>query len=516
MINNKTLNRFIKLFDAYKSAYGTLAELKEDENGKINGRNILKKDDLTKDNYQKHLEGVVGLRLIPLKENNKVRYAAIDLDKNNPSSPLHDTLESIEQKIKKLGLPLIPCSSKSGDIHLYCFAKEDIDVKVMMSKINEWASLLGYGATEKFPKQLTRINEGDHGQPLNVPYFDAENTTRYAYNKGKKLSLEEFVEYAEISSVTNEELVGFKYDQLDENYNDAPPCIQMLASIGIKEGSRNNGLFSLGVYYKKKFPDIFEDKIMEANYQIISPALPKADAEAIIKSVNKKDFFYKCNEAPCAQFCNKSECRTRKYGIGNASFDSENIIIDNLSKHESGDAVTWVVECQGKRVAMTTEELFNPKIVSMKLCERTTQIMKPIKLEKWLDILNNLMKTVTPIEDPEDVSQKGQFKELFIDWLESFGSLPANKTNIWLQGIYLDNDQQTINFKFAKLKEYLVNKKFNKNPQEIWMWIHEEYKGKSDTIQLKDPKTNKYKTERVCKIPAFEISDKKNFFGDTL
>lgn len=510
MINEKTLKRFMNLFDAYKSAYGTLVDLKEDEHGKINGRNILRKENITKDNFIKHLEGKVGLRLIPLKENNKVRYAAIDIDKNQEYA-IRDDLASLENKIKKLGLPLIPCSSKSGTFHLYCFAKEDVDAKIILAKMNEWASLLGYGNAEKFPKQVSRLNAEDIGIPLNVPYFDAEKTDRYAFNKGKKLTLEQFIEYAEISSVTEQELKTFKYEDLNENYSDAPPCIQMMASTGIREGSRNNGLYALAVYFKKKFPENFEDKIMEANVNMITPSLPYAEATAIIKSINKKDFFYKCNEAPCAQFCNKSECHKRKYGIGNADYDSDSVVIDNVSKHESGDSVTWIVECQGSRVAMTTEELYNPRIVAMKLLERTNKIMKPVKAETWVSMLKNLMKTLVVIEDPEDVSEKGQFKELFIDWLESFGSnIPKEKVSILTRKIYYDTQTNTIYFKFSKLQEYLNNKKFNKKAQDVWRWIHEEYKGESFVLKIKE------KSERVCKMPAVELFDKVKIFEEKL
>jgi hypothetical protein len=517
MINEKTLNRFINLFDGYKSAYGTLSDLKEDEHGKINGRNTLYKKKLTSENYLKHLQGKVGLRLIPLKENNKVRYAAIDIDKNQDYA-IRDDLQSLEKKIKKLGLPLIPCSSKSGTFHLYCFAKEDVDAKIMLSKMNEWAGLLGYGTAEKFPKQISRLNESDTGTPLNLPYFDAENTDRYAYNKGKKITLEEFIEYAEVSSVTQKELISFKYEELDENYSDAPPCIQMMASTGIKEGSRNNGLYAFAVYYKKKFPEDFENKIMEANYNVISPSLPYAEASSIIKSVNKKDFFYKCNEAPCASFCNKSECHKRKYGIGNADYSADSVVIDNITKHESGDEAIWIVECLGKRVSMTSEELYNPKTAAMKIWTKTNKIMKPVKTETWISILNNLMKTLVTKEDPEEISEIGQFKQLFIDYFEDnfHGGLPKEKISIFSRKVYHDEQNQTIYFKIDKFCEYLSNKKFNKKMQDVWRWIHEEFKGESFVLKVKDEVQGKWKSERVCKIPEIELFDKTSLFKDKL
>ncbi len=67
----------------------------------------------------------LGLGIIPLKQNNKVRYCAIDIDVVHPTNPLRHSLEELEQLIIKFELPLLVCRSKSGGIHLYCFFKED-------------------------------------------------------------------------------------------------------------------------------------------------------------------------------------------------------------------------------------------------------------------------------------------------------------------------------------------------------------------------------------------------------
>ena len=39
---------------------------------------------------------------------------------------------------------------------------------------------------------------------------------------------------------------------------DGPPCLQILCAEKISEGGRNNGLFNIGVYLRKAFPDSWE------------------------------------------------------------------------------------------------------------------------------------------------------------------------------------------------------------------------------------------------------------------
>lgn len=483
-MDEKTLNRFKNLFDSYQGAYGTISDMKADDTGKVQGRNIVIRSQLQDSTIERHLNGKgPSIRLIPLKENCKLRYAAIDLDSKCPTNPLMHTIYELEEKIKKLALPLIPCQSKSGDVHLYCFAKEDIDAKLFMARMSEWASLLGYGASEKFPKQISRVNDEDIGNALNIPYYGADKTDRFAIRKGKKLNLVEFLDYAEISQVTKAELKDFIYESLDGSYNDAPPCLQMMALNGVEDGGRNNGLFSFAVYYKKKYPDNFEEHVMKANGTLFTPALNLHEVSTIIKSVNKKDFFYRCNEAPCVQHCNKIECNKRKFGIGNFDSDSD-VVIDNLTKYSSSDSVRWYLECGGQRIQLTTEELWNYKLVSMKIFEKTGQIIKPIKNDKWITKhLKALMRTCEPVQDPEDASKKGQFISIFTEWLENKHPIPKERTALRTAGVYHDEKAGQIMFRSPNLFSHLKHTRFTYVEHDVWQWIREDLKGKTCTVR---------------------------------
>lgn len=502
-MKNNTLEQLIEVFDSYKSAYGLVTDLKEDRSGKVQGNYRLIRKELSDKQFKNHLEGKgVGLRLIPLKENQKLRYAALDLDKKCPSSPLRHTIFEIEKKIKELGIPLIPCQSKSGDIHLYCFASEDIDADLFMEKMNEWASLLGYGGCEKFPKQTSRADQNDTGMPLNLPYYDAENTNRFSVNKGKQLSLEEFIEYAKVSQVTEDELINFQYENLDQSYNDGPPCLQMMATKGVDEGGRSHGLFSFAVYLNKKYPDNFEEKIHEANSKYFSPKLSYIEVTNIIKSVSKKEYSYKCKEDPCAMYCNKKECMKRKFGVGELSVGSD-ILIENLTQYVTphSESVRWYAECLGHRIQLTTEELMSQAAVRTKIASKTKRLMSPMKQNKWFQIIDKLMSNAMTLEDPEDASKEGQFKEIIYNWFAKVTPLPEDKRVLNSLGYYLDKEENRIVFKSQELFTYLKQQRFFYVEQDIWHTLRERFNAKSTRVDMGGIRI------RVWSIPAFEFYD---------
>ena len=513
-MKKELIDGFRRCFDGYTRAYGILGELEEDDSGKMQGRNTVVKNAVTDELFERHLDGTGnGLRLIPLKDNNKLRYAAIDLDKKQKTTPLKDTIEQIEDKIDKLKLPLIPCQSKSGDIHLYCFTKEDVEPKLLMARMNEWASLLGYGSAEKFPKQTSRLSEEDTGSALNLPYFDYKNTTRFAINKKKRLSLAEFIEFVDVMRVSKEELKSFKLETSDDSYNDAPPCLQILSTLGVEEGSRNAGLYDFAVYYKQKYPDDFEDRIVEANINFFKPRLSRAEVENIIKSVHKKTFFYKCNEDPIASHCNKIECPKRKFGIGNQTSSGE-LHFDSITKHTSGNSVRWYVEMQGKRIQLETEDLLNQKLLQKKILDATTKLFQPMKPNKWIVFMDGLLNNCDVVEDPEDASEQGQFKNHFFSFLTG-STHSTKKSDLAVFDTYLeknpnDASQNIIYFKAASLYSYLKPKGLHYKPQDICHWVR-ALKGEVKTVRIANNKTI-----QAWHVPAPDLYSDLDMLKDTL
>lgn len=69
---------------------------------------------------------------------------------------------------------------------------------------------------------------------------------------------------------------------------DGPPCLQILAREKISEGGRNNGLFNLGVYLRKAYPDSWESEFLNYNAQYLDPPLGLDEVNIVAKQLQKK------------------------------------------------------------------------------------------------------------------------------------------------------------------------------------------------------------------------------------
>ena len=99
---------------------------------------------------------------------------------------------------------------------------------------------------------------------------------RYAINdNGAGCTLEEFYKLYDVLACRKEEVEQIKVEEkkIEEAFTGGPPCLNKLASIGFGEGSRNNALFNIAVYYKQSSPDTWEDEIVKANMKFMDPPL---------------------------------------------------------------------------------------------------------------------------------------------------------------------------------------------------------------------------------------------------
>jgi hypothetical protein len=101
------------------------------------------------------------------------------------------------------------------------------------------------------------------------------------------LTTEEFLAYAEQKAIGYTELENLSIRRATSDpIKDGPPCLQALCRIGIHEGSRNNGLYHLGVYLKKLDPD---GRLEDTNRRFIVPPLNHKEVGVVIKSLSRKN-----------------------------------------------------------------------------------------------------------------------------------------------------------------------------------------------------------------------------------
>ena len=178
--------------------------------------------------------------------------------------------------------------------------------------------------TEVFPKQkeLQKDDKGDikPGNFINLPYFDSDKTVRYAVDdKGKDLSLEQFIAQAEKKQTSLYEINKIDFGTRREEFSDAPPCLQGFLNLGVPQGARNTVLFNVCTYCQKKDKDTWQKMFEDINQKYSSPPLPATEIVALQKQHEKKEYQYQCNVEPLKSHCDKQVCKTRKFGVGNGN-----------------------------------------------------------------------------------------------------------------------------------------------------------------------------------------------------
>lgn len=364
--------QFMQLFKGSDFAHGiTTVTGKTSDKGKAEVRCRTVNGPTNVELWEKHLKGEQGLGIIPIRSDSTCGWGAIDIDDYNID------LHVLEKNITKLKLPLVLCRTKSGGAHLYLFLKEAATAKEVRRILTNWIAALGFPPnTEIFPKQDLLAGHRNVGNWLNMPYFDSGQTKRYCIKDGEIINAQEFVAYATAMAVNEVDLKElFATNNIE--FSDGPPCLEQLAKDGFPEGSMNNALFDCGVYAKNKFPDEWEDKIPEYNDRFFHGK--QAEVHNTIKSLNKKDYFYMCNQPPINQFCDKVKCRKREFGIVQGVEDDDELNELN-EKH-------FVVSESGKAVVYT--EAFDEHEGRVKLTKSSFADFRNLYMNRCMHIGNN-------------------------------------------------------------------------------------------------------------------------------
>lgn len=506
------VQRFMSLFQGYELAHGQYRVQKKEADGKMSGRAVTVSEPATENNFSEHLNGgeyILGI--IMLKMDNSCNFGVIDIDIRGDVK-LNESLESLEKKIRDT--PLILCRSKSGGAHLYLFCEPAIAAVDMVTKLNEFAAQLGYGGSEVFPKQISRANERDRGNWINLCYWNGDKTERYAIHKGKKLNLKQFVDLAEKKRTTHEKLEKF-IPELVSHFQDGPPCLQHIMTMGFPEGGRNISLFNVGVYFRKKNPDDWQEDLMKFNYEHLEEPLPMGEVNGLVKSVSKKDYAYTCKQSPVCNYCEKSKCVKREFGVG--GYGGANAIeVDAITKYETENrqSVRWYIEMQGERIEVTTQQLLDQRQLQKICVEKLNKCPSTMPGQVWEKRINELLESVEVIQDPDDASPQGQFEKMLDSFLT--GKVQArHKDEIMNAKPWHDSEEGKVYFRSEDLFIYLEARRFRYPSQhQVWSWLRtvggdrKSFRIKSKPVKVWSvPEPDFYDDDEILDIPSTVTED---------
>lgn len=407
--------------------------------------------------WQAHLGGKKPLGVVPIRNDSTCVWGSIDIDDYDVQ------VSDIIKKIETLKLPLLPCRSKSGGLHLFIFTTEPVEAAILRSALSNMAASIGYAESEIFPKQTKLlVDQGDQGNWIVMPYYGDTYGGKLREQRGVKrtgaeMTVDEFVREAEKLRVTPEKLaLAQTVAKKNKNkkdavaFSDGPPCLQHLAANGVPQGGQNNTAFHMGVYFKRANPEDWKARLEDANQKHMRPPLPSDNLASVIRSLEKKDYQYKCKDQPMCAHCDAMKCRTRKFGVGaGATYP----VITGLSKLNTEPAL-WFVDVEDTRVACSSEELQTYQKFHRLCMEYTNRVFAPMSQPVWFETLNEAMKNMTVIPAPPDIGIAGQFLEALETYLTN---RQAGKTKEdLLRGVpWFDEEHARYYFRLAPLRKFL-------------------------------------------------------------
>lgn len=454
---SNTQERFRRLFRGRESCYGQYLVLEDGDK-----RAWTVSSPVGDEQWAGHLSGEGPfLGMVPITLDNTCYFGAIDVDDDGVD------LEDLDERVQKHGLPLVVCRSKSGGAHLYLFLKDPAPAKLVFTRLTEWASVLGHDrnadgrAIEIFPKQ-TRLKDAENGNWINLPYFSSDKTNRYAVRDGQHLSLAGFLDLAESKRISSVALSGVVVTGANP-FLEGPPCLQTLHQLGLPAGARNQGLYNIGCFFKLAFPEDWQEQLSKYNSESgkIDPPVGDKELSDLIKSLEKREYIYKCSELPIAPHCKKTECKKRKFGIrGFASKKAHDNFpeLGNLTKILT-DPPQWQLDVNGHTIDLNTDDLMSLLKFRKTCLEKLTIIVPMIKSNEWDEKIRDLLEEHVVQEAPEDAGVMGQFKSLVEEFLAMRDKSDSRED--LLRGLpVVDSERGLVYFRSGDLLSFLERRKF--------------------------------------------------------
>lgn len=490
----------MNLFAGLTRAHGRYAVgsgLLTDAKGKATGsRGTRPNEPVTLELWEEHLAGKIGLGIIPLRDDATVKFAAGDVDEY----PLD--LVALQAKVVKFDLPLIVTRTKSGGAHLYVFFNEAVPAALARAKMSEWVTALGYPSIEIFPKQdkhFTAEGEDSTGNWINMPYQGGDNTNRYGIKAdGSALSAKQYLALAHKMAIEDEQaLLAIELPEVDQDWTDAPPCLQALvAQGGFSEGARNNAMFNVGVYLKKRYGDegSWMGFVDHYNSAYFHPPLPTREKQILIRSVNKKTYNYKCRDLPIVSVCNRAVCLTRLCGVATTG-DDPGVVFGEMVKLMT-DPPTWIIEVNKEKIELTTDQLFDQRLFKKKCSEILSVVPNMMKPTTWSALVKEKIETSEALEVPTDATREGQLWSHLSDFCTSKVQGKA-LDEIMMGKPFTNEKEQRTYFRGTDFLQYLTQHRVSGvSERDLWRWLR-RMEAKPHSQNLKG------KTTSFWSVPSF-------------
>ena len=274
---------------------------------------------------------------------------------------------------------------------------------------------------------------------------------------------------------------------------------------------RDRFLFNYMVFCKKKYPDLWEKKVLDGARKYILYDEEWGDKKVLdkIKSWRKPTAGHLCDQDPIKNFCIKSECAKRQFGYMSDKQKkfpqlSALIRIDYQPEPEFRFTVHFNDKQDGEMSKQVVARDIN-YLMDMEKCRRLigahTPIAPPrIKQDEFQTIIENLKETETVQPPPAGTSPK----ELLQKYLEEhIHGVPAVSATSFSSGSIL-KEEGFAYFTMDVFFNYLKNKEWKMKFEKTGRMLIEEFKAELGHLKRypkKDTDKKSHNPIRCVKIP---------------
>ena len=469
--------KFIEIFTGLKRDYGYAdinSAFKDPSTGKLKLKYGWAAKELLESDYLDHLNGKKSIGIQPCDDDGLAKFGAIDIDSEAYNDfNIRKYLEIIDQK----NLPVVPVKSKSGGLHIYVFLNEPVKASFIRNFLDKLLFTFNLKAsTEIFPKQ-TQLGIGSDGKSINgnfinLPYYNRKE--RVGVNlDGTEFTFEQFIKVVESNTKTKEDLENFANDLIKleltggaDEFVDGPVCLQRLSKSKLDD-YRDRFIYNYMVFAKKKYPDNWEDKVLEAarNYIVYDSVWGDEKVKQKVKAWKKDTAGHTCLEEPIYSMCVKSECLKRKFGVASDKVKKFPTLSALIKIDYSPDPeFRFTVHYNDKIEGETTQQIIARDINYImdqeklrRLIGAHTPIPPPrIKGDDMQNILDNLWQGMKTEKAPPGTSPKEILHKHLDDYIHG---VPAVSDASFRSGSTLIDDGYAY-FVFDPFYNFLKNKEW--------------------------------------------------------
>lgn len=466
MIDPTLIERFSLLFGGLTRAKGRYVSMTDPSQyvagDKTKGKATTVQEAVTQEDYRRHLDGELGLGIVPIRDDGTCLFGAIDIDQYAGLDHL-----GLVQKFKELGVPVTLCRSKSGGAHCYVFAQEPgIKAPILIEYLKKLRNRAGIDyrkAREIFPKQAKQV--GGIGNWINLPYF-GDSGRRAITLAGEDYTLEDFLNNAVRADPKEFAAPVGGVDTLIPT--ELPPCLEHLMQEGIPAGMRNEALFNYTVFAAKKFqldrPSTI--KILTViNERVCQPPVASRELLTTLDSVLKHEYNYRCDQSPLVDCCNKTTCAMRPYGpsAGMRPTNIPEIERIEIRGEESGETQYAIkLKTHPRTVTMDSRTLFDYEAFRRSVVDTIHLWLPNVKKRDWdvyITARFEALKEVVRVA-PER-TKKGMMLSTIEEWIKLSGTTEQVKFIVGMPYVEDHRVYLTLSYVFDRLRQ--VNSKIERS-----------------------------------------------------